>query len=529
MKSDPYFLRQSLPPARILLGGLGLVAAITVLLCLPFLHAVYWLGDEGVLLRGAAELSAGHKIYNDFFAFCPPGGYLILQGWLTLFGQSFTGVRVFAILTIVAIASLSYLACLLASRNVALSAFLALAWVATAKTTWLVGISHHWLTTLLSMASACFTLAALASTRPNAARAAWAGLAGGAAAMVTSSCGLLAAIATTASFLDLRVSRRALAACVAGALAVPLLCLAYIIINGAFTQAYDQIVRFTLTQYAADQKVPYGTGLLWYYPDQYLFPLSGLLALALVLKSARAYVLDPPFRACVFYALAGLAGAYPRPDVVHICFTLPLGLPLAAYGASCLTANWLPLYRRLAFVLAVLWCLPAAVGLVHRGIVAWQSPLTATAAGPVSLLGDEKDGGAEIFAFLATTPPTQSFFFYPWMPLMSYLAERPQASRFDVFAPGYTSPAQYLEACEAVTHQADWVIIDGPEIQPKSWLTAFPTLKNPTPPESMAFEQALEQNFPLTRQIGIFQIRQRTPQTSDAGCAKIRPAPAPRN
>ena len=98
-------LTPSRPPVagRGALLGLVVVVTATVLLCLPFLRAVYWLGDEGILLRGAAVLAAGGKIYTDFFAFYPPAGYLIMEGWLKIFGPSFLAVRLFAILMIAVI------------------------------------------------------------------------------------------------------------------------------------------------------------------------------------------------------------------------------------------------------------------------------------------------------------------------------------------------------------------------------------------------------------------------------------------
>jgi len=63
---------------RSALIGLAVVVTAMLLFCFPFVHAVYWLGDEGILLRGAAALAAGGKIYTDFFAFYPPVG---LPAW----------------------------------------------------------------------------------------------------------------------------------------------------------------------------------------------------------------------------------------------------------------------------------------------------------------------------------------------------------------------------------------------------------------------------------------------------------------
>ena len=78
-------------------AGLAFVAAMALTLCLPFNHAVYGLGDEGILLRGGAEMLAGQKLYTEFFEFYPPGGLLITQAWLLVFGHSFAAARALAI------------------------------------------------------------------------------------------------------------------------------------------------------------------------------------------------------------------------------------------------------------------------------------------------------------------------------------------------------------------------------------------------------------------------------------------------
>src|SRR5262245_48516518 len=60
------------------------VAIVVLLLCLPFAHSIFWLGDEGVLVHGAERLLRGRKLYVDFFEFLPPGGFIIVMGWFGL-------------------------------------------------------------------------------------------------------------------------------------------------------------------------------------------------------------------------------------------------------------------------------------------------------------------------------------------------------------------------------------------------------------------------------------------------------------
>src|SRR3989441_11699711 len=88
-----------------LLYGVALGAA---LVCAPFFRYVEWLGDEGVLLHGAARILGGEVLYRDFFEFLPPGGFLIGASWVKLFGVGFASVRVLAVCVVAAIPALVY-------------------------------------------------------------------------------------------------------------------------------------------------------------------------------------------------------------------------------------------------------------------------------------------------------------------------------------------------------------------------------------------------------------------------------------
>ena len=51
------------------------------MLCLPFIHSIFVLGDEGYLLHGAERLLRGRRLYIDFFEFLPPGSFVIVAVW----------------------------------------------------------------------------------------------------------------------------------------------------------------------------------------------------------------------------------------------------------------------------------------------------------------------------------------------------------------------------------------------------------------------------------------------------------------
>src|SRR5262249_47672505 len=181
------------------LGWLLFVGATVFVLCLPFMRSIFGLGDEGMLLHGADRLLRGERLYVDFFEFLPPGGFLIVEAWLAITGTSMWSARLLAILTITGIACFTYLACRRASGHAPASALVAIGWAVMAQGAW-TQISHHWFTTLFSMVAAW---AALSAAR-NPQRRQWqplvAGLAAGAAAMVTPTRGALVMLAAAAGF-----------------------------------------------------------------------------------------------------------------------------------------------------------------------------------------------------------------------------------------------------------------------------------------------------------------------------------------
>lgn len=89
----------------------------------------------------------------------------------------------------------------------------------------------------------------------------------------------------------------------------------------------------------------------WIYVIIFLLPLAPLLLLPLWRR-------EPATSASLFlFALVGLMSVYPRPDISHMKFAVPLLLLVLAYAASCLnTRGWVA-------VAAILLCL----GTVARG------------------------------------------------------------------------------------------------------------------------------------------------------------------
>jgi hypothetical protein len=148
-----------------------------------------------------------------------------------------------------------------------------------------------------------------------------------------------------------------------------------------------------------------------------------------------------------------------------------------------------------------------------------HEPIVSTPRGEASFL--YQPGVQEALARLATLPPDDSYFFYPYMPMLPFLADRRHASKYDVFTPDYTTPLQYHEACRSVMRDASWLVINRQWTDSGFWKKLFPAMENAEPPESKAFEQALDGAFEFVARDGPFEFRRRLAGISDAACADI--------
>jgi hypothetical protein len=476
----------------------GLVAAATILLCLPFFDLVAWIGDEGITLRAAMEMARGKALYRDTFEFHPPGGFLIVWAWVSAFGQTLAAVRWLTTALAVGIAVLTFLACRMASGRDWLSAFLALVWV-VASQGGSVQLNHHMMTTLISMGVMWASL----DRRPG-----LAGVLSGAAGMVTQTRGALAALAALMSMVGERTLWRFFAAI----LIVPLVAAAYILTQGAVEAAWRDVIVWPATQYGGIQSAPFGR-----YADVRTgwAVLAFLAALVTISVHWRAVRDDQTARTCAIFAVAGLIGAHPRPDVSHLAFNAPLALPMVAFGVARL-AKAAP--RRWRFLGAFLAGLGAAVSLADYATEAASvrgAKRTTTPAGEVVLA---ERWAPEMMRAVTRIPTGERVFFYPYMPMVSFMAQREQVGAYDIFLPRYTSAAEYAETCRAVAAKAQWVVYDRKWTDPVELKILFPGMRDTAPPEFRAFEQALSEGFAPTWRNRRFVILKRKPNAA-LGCS----------
>ncbi len=466
-------------------------------LCFPFLRAIYWFGDEGILLRGAAYMLSGKRLYLDLFEFYPPLSLLLTEAWFHEFGPSFAAARWLAATCIVGVSVFAYLACLVASENAILSLMAVTAWL-VASQGGLTVVNHHWFATLFSMI------------------AAW-------GAMTTPTRGAFMVVAGLFVLLSGRAGRPQIIAYMLGLLVAPTICLGYIFINGALGAAYQDIILFLLNNYSSVQHIRFAYGVDLKSLDVAMLFVAALpIAVFAFLHRSVGGDDNRRLLACGLLALVGFLGCFPRPDAPHMLWTAPLLLPLVVYGVGRIAADWdRKRWIALAAVPILLGLLSAKVYL-HDARQALAAPITPTPAGPVAFVGDQ-EAGSQIVQTILRRPPTDTFLFYPYMPLMAFLVQRNHVSKFDVFVPGYSPPAQYNEACIASERNATWLVVDKLWTSPAHWKAIFPAMRDPAPPETQAFEAALNHDFAPEVEAGHFELRSRTPDANEAHCDNIQP------
>jgi len=492
-----------------------LVAGIAVAVCLPFLHMLHAVADEGVYLTAVDRLRRGERLYADFFEFLPPGGFLLTAGWFGIAPVTFASARLLAMLTIVCIALLGFLACRAARASAPLSAVLVGLWLMMSQPEYLQ-IWHHWFTTLFSMLS---LWAALRSVeRPGDRRwLALAGLAGGCAAFVTSTRGTLAVLAGATLLLARGDRWRRLLVYSFAVAAVPALIVLYLVSIDALRPAFEDVVLFTGGHYAGIQAVPFGwSGNTLGRPLVFAHALAAGLAIALLATDRKR---DGILGITAAYAIASLIGSFPRPDVAHIAFNIPLLLPLLAVGLTRIGLLLSPPRRIVAAALLLALCLPSAASFAVRVGRASHGEPTTTARGPI--VSTDQLGLAAMLHTVERLPGTG--FFYPNSALLPFLADRPQASRYDTFFPYYTTPAQYADTCRSLVAGAGWVVIDRAAITMADLKHFYLALPLAEPPEKTRFEHFLDIAYAPLRRVGPYEIRVRRAGADASLCAAIDP------
>jgi hypothetical protein len=326
-------------------------------------------------------------------------------------------------------------------------------------------------------------------------------------------------LAAATPFLNLRRYRTELMTYALGSAVIPICLIAYVTAHGALTAAFEDVIMFTAGRYARIAGAPYG-----FFGDfhlRWIFPFAATITVLTCVRDWRNCLQDRAFQTCVAFGLAGFIGCFPRPDGPHLGFAAPLVCPLLAYCANRLIRPWPVKYQYAVVALAIASLIPTARGLWLTSEKALYGDIVSMPRGDVTFGSWTQPGAAGLASRIAATPPGDAYFFYPYDGILSFLTARQHVSRYDLFAPSYTTPSQYKEACVSMMRKATWVVIDRYRMNPTWIKTIFPNTPDPEPSETKRFEQALETGFELVAREGVFELRRRVPGADETLCSGI--------
>lgn len=194
------FVNQRLSRFRPLLP-VALVFSLAVATWLPqllTLHPVTSYPDEGIVAQAARRLVNGEWPYRDFFSFYPPLTALWYGLFLLLFGETFWALRLGVFATSLLIMLLATWVALRLTPRDSSAALMAISFLGFFGGPYWFVASHHWLSLLLCLWSFALLLPDAEESTPSPRRVFWAGVAGGATALVIQHKGLLWLLAVSA-------------------------------------------------------------------------------------------------------------------------------------------------------------------------------------------------------------------------------------------------------------------------------------------------------------------------------------------
>jgi hypothetical protein len=439
------------------------LALFVIAAAVVFAFQSNWLvftNDEGILLEPAQWTAAGLRPYVDFFAYMsPPGSYWLQALVFRLFGISLRAGRLLVILDFACqCALLFWLTARFSSRRAGfVVTFLFFVFQATVPG--LLTPQHRWDSATL----ATFSIALSIAARGNSERvlSCLAGMAAAGAALCTPSIALIG-LATAVFLFD------AIAYFAAGAATVAAAASAYMLHAGMFAAFLDQI-RWLRHNYTAVNGMAYGSVIGGY--SGILIgsnPLDTGIRIGLVVCLALPALLPPlsvagwvsrflrhrvedwrPIAYLIACSAAFIIATLPRPDLMHLSF--------AAVPAYALAAIWIARYSppRAAAWVSVwfgLWACFFAFN-AASGFARLQ-----TANSPVGQLRVAPDQAVDLRRALATIHPDDGLYVHPYMPLLYFLTQARNPTRFAFLGPGMMTTVEESEALRELSRKPpQWV------------------------------------------------------------------------
>lgn len=403
--------------------------------------------DEGIYLDAAERILHGQKLYADFFGYMTPGSFWIQALAFRLLGVTQAAGRVPVIFDLALECALIYwLVQRYASRATAIVTTLFFLAFQTADAS-MVTAQHRWDSGALALASIAICVGS---------RRRWLAASGfliACAALATPSVALVAMV--TLVWLRKRAGWYVLGASIAGLAAAGALWL------GGILPAFLQQLQWLSRNYSSVNVMHYGAiiggyGALfegasaWELPVRFcvvlclalpaILPVVALAGGAVWLRSKVPYLL-----LCV---AALVVSTYPRSDVAHLAYVS--ALPYAV--AAILVYRLLPaLPRAWLTIFMAVWAAIFAWQALPGRLVSIETP-----AGNVRATTAEAPVVREL---LARVQPGQSLFVYPYKPLLYFLTQADNPTRYPYLQPGLmTDQDVRIALSELRARPPEWVL-----------------------------------------------------------------------
>lgn len=404
--------------------------------------------DEGIYLDAAERILHGQKPYVDFFGYMSPGSFWMQALAFQLFGVTMAAGRVLVLLYVALECALIYwLVQRFASPTAAIVTTLFFLAFQTADPSMLTA-QHRWDSSAFALGSIALCL------RHQRWKHVASGILIACAALATPSVALVAVV--TVVWLRKRGGWYVFGLAFAGTAAVVALWM-----NRTLFAFLAQL-GWLSHNYGAVNVMPYGSIIggwnalfqgsgVWEFPIR--LGVVVCLALPAILPVISIGVIWTDRRRELLYLLfcvmALVASTYPRSDIAHLAYIAALPYALAGILMYRLLPArpraWLTIAMAVwAAVFALQAQLPGTMRLLH------------TPAGDVRANAEE---ASMVTALLARVRPHQSLFVYPYKPLLYFLTQAENPTRYSYLAPGMmTGDDAKLALSELEARPPEWVL-----------------------------------------------------------------------
>jgi len=460
-------------------AGIVFVAVFLVLLLIDRNRLLFGTNDEGIYLDAANRMLHGERLYADFFGYMSPGVYWVQEGFLRVFGVTMTAGRLPVLLYFsIECAMVYWLTARLASAGAAWFTVFVFFAIQAADLNFLTA-QHRWDSGAISLASICLAV----QGHFSASRWPWliAGALAVTAALFTPSM-LLVAGATLTWLLIARELRPRVMPFLAGGAIAGFALLGITALSGILIPFLEQM-RWLSRNYSTVNVMAYGATI-----GGYGNLLAGPLSLDLVMRVLIVFCLalpailpvtnllgwtislqkigEPARRAIIYLLLCSFAlvvSTYPRPDLMHLAWVAPVAYALGAV----LFAVAMPKWSQAAAIVITMF--GSTLLLLHLATTLSATPL-ATPAGEVRISNDSVES---VKAMLALVKPGDSAFVHPYKPLLYFLTQTKNPTRYSYLAPGLMTDQDEQSALSDLRRAPpQWVFFL--RLTPEEFLRVFP-------------------------------------------------------